>query len=91
MGELNIIPLLIAIVASLGVGFFIGQILSKRKADGQEKQLKDREASLNQREATVKEKANIIIKDAKSQAESIKKEKIYEAKEKYLKLKILGV
>ncbi|MEM8967464.1 MAG: ribonuclease Y [Bacteroidota bacterium] len=87
MGELNIIPLLIAIVASLGVGFFIGQILSKRKADGQEKQLKDREASLNQREATVKEKANIIIKDAKSQAESIKKEKIYEAKEKFLKLK----
>ncbi|MEM6843013.1 MAG: ribonuclease Y [Bacteroidota bacterium] len=87
MGESNIILLLIAIVASLGVGFFIGQMLSKRKANSQEKQLKDREVSLSQREATIKEKANIIIKDAKIQAESLKKEKIYEAKEKFLKLK----
>ncbi len=87
MGELNIIPLLITIIASLGAGIFIGSLLSKRKSDTQENQLKDREAALQQQETTTQAKADIIIKDAKSKAEAIKKDKIHEAKEKFLKLK----
>lgn len=86
MGESTIV-LLIAVIASLGAGIFIGLYLSKRNVLGQEKQLKDREDSLNQRESTIKEKSESLLRDAKSQAESIKKERIYEAKEKFLKLK----
>lgn len=86
MGE-SIMILLIAVIAALGAGIFIGFYLSKRNAHGQEKQLESREKALSQREDAIEAKAETIIKDAKSQAESIKKEKIYEAKEKFLKLK----
>lgn len=86
MSESTIL-LLIAIVASLGAGVFIGLMISKRNALNQEKQFREREETLKQQQAKIDEKAASIIKDAKSQAESIKKEKIYEAKEKFLKLK----
>lgn len=86
MGE-SITILLIAVVAALGAGIFVGFYLSKRNVYGQEKQLENREEALSQREAAIEAKSETAIKDAKSQAEAIKKEKIYEAKEKFLKLK----
>ncbi len=86
MGE-SIMILLIAVIAALGAGLFIGFYLSKRNVDDQEKQLENREKAISQREAAMEAKAEMVIKDAKSQAEAIKKERIYEAKEKFLKLK----
>jgi len=86
MGE-SIITLLIAVIAALGAGLFVGFYLSKRNVNDQEKQLENREKALSEREAAIESKAETVIKDAKSQAETIKKEKIYEAKEKFLKLK----
>jgi ribonuclease Y len=83
----SIMILLIAVIAALGAGLFVGFYLSKRNVNDQEKQLENREKALSERETALEAKAETVIKDAESQAETIKKEKIYEAKEKFLKLK----
>jgi ribonucrease Y len=64
--------LLIAIVA-MGVGIFVGSLIVKQ--------------SLKKKEVDAKTKADLIIKEAGITAENIKKDKILEAKEKFLKLK----
>lgn len=58
--------LIIASIAGLGLGFFIGMVLLRK---------------------TIESRSAHIIKEAKSEAEMIKKDKILEAKEKYLQLK----
>jgi ribonucrease Y len=64
--------LLIAIVA-VGVGIFTGRLIFKQ--------------SMKKKESEAKLKADLIIKEAGITAENIKKDKILEAKEKFLKLK----
>ena len=84
MGE---ILLVVLVAAALAAGFFIGKILSRKAALEQENKLKAREETVREREEKLKEKGEQIVKEAKINAENIKKEKIYEAKEKLLKLK----
>ena len=63
----------ISIIVSLGIGFYVGKIISGK--------------DVAKHEEEAKEKAKVIIKDAHSKQEAIKKEKILEAKEKFLKMK----
>jgi ribonucrease Y len=69
----EIIYILISAIVAFGIGIFIGKSML---------------AKLNkQEEEKLKEKSQLIIKEAEITAESIKKDKILEAKEKFLKLK----
>ncbi len=65
--------IVLAIVISLGAGIVIGRILLKK--------------ALKKSEQDAGEKADLILKEARLQAEAIKNEKILEAKETMLKLK----
>ena len=71
MSELATI--LIAGLIGVGIGVFIGRMLLKKVFKRQEEEAHER--------------ARIIVKDAEMTAENIKKDRILEAKEKYLKLK----
>ncbi len=64
---------IIAAVVGLAVGFAIAKLLEKGRAN------KTLEAA--------RKEASTILKDARAEGESIKKEKIYQAKEKFLELK----
>ena len=86
MGETILLPLLAALIA-LAIGFFVGKSLSNKAASQQEDQLNAREESLRQREEKLQEEGKLIIKEAKISAENLKKEKLYEAKENFLRLK----
>lgn len=71
MGET--VTILITAIAALVVGVFIGRLLLQK---------------VNQKVAQeLAEKAKLIMKEAELTAETLKKDKILEAKEKYLKLK----
>ena len=65
--------IVISALAGISIGFLTSRFLTKRS---QKKQL-----------AEAKSQAEIILKEAELNAESIKKDRIHEAKEKYLKLK----
>ena len=71
--ELTVIAL-IATVATVLLSLLIGSLLYKRK--------------INKNEQSAKEKSKLIIKEAEMQAENLKKDKIIEAKEKLLKMKL---
>ncbi|WKN32973.1 ribonuclease Y [Porifericola rhodea] len=86
MSEMIFLLLAVAI-GSLGAGIFVGKGLANKSNLDQEKQLQSREEALKEREQKLKEEGDFIVREAKINAENIKKEKIYEAKEKYLKLK----
>lgn len=86
MGETILLPVLAALVA-LAIGFFIGKSLSNKAASEQEDQLNARAENLRQREEKLQEEGKLIIKEAKISAENLKKEKLYEAKENFLRLK----
>ncbi|MEP0368837.1 MAG: ribonuclease Y [Cyclobacteriaceae bacterium] len=60
-------------IVSIGIGVGIDRILLKR--------------SVNKKIAEAEEQKKLILKDAEVTAESIKKDRIHEAKEKFLKLK----
>ncbi len=64
---------LISTVLTIGLSFLIGTLLYKRKLRKNQRQLQ--------------EKAGLIIKEAEMQAENLKKDRILEAKEKFLKMK----
>ena len=64
---------IIIAIATLVAGFFIAKVLEKRKASSTLK--------------NVKEQASAIIKEAQIEAEGIKKDKILQAKEKFIELK----
>jgi len=65
--------MIVGILGGLAGGFFIGQSLLKK-------------SSRNQEEEAIR-KADIILRDAKSNADSIKRDRQLEAKEYFLKLK----
>jgi ribonucrease Y len=67
------ILILITAIAALGIGFLAGRFLLQKL--------------YKQEEEKSKEKAQLIIKEAQITAENVKREKILEAKEKYLRLK----
>ncbi len=69
----NIVIIIIAAVAGLAVGFIIAKMLEKSNASQVLKSAKKNAAS--------------IIKEAKSDAEALKKDKILQAKEKFIELK----
>ncbi|MCC5919523.1 MAG: ribonuclease Y [Cyclobacteriaceae bacterium] len=69
----EIIIFISALVLGGAIGFFVGRSLLKK--------------IYTQMEEEAKEKARLLIKEAEITSESIKKERIVEAKEKYLKLK----
>ena len=69
----NILIMLVAIVVGVGIGYFIAKMIEKN-------------ASTNMLSLAKKDAAS-IIKDAKLEAENIKKDKILQAKEKFLEMK----
>lgn len=71
MGELTYI-ILTAIIA-LGIGVVIGRVLFQKV--------------VNKIEEDAREKAKLILKEAELQGETIKKDRIIEAKEKFLKMR----
>ncbi|BDD05937.1 ribonuclease Y [Aureibacter tunicatorum] len=64
---------LITLIVGVGVGVSIGRYLLRQ--------------IFKKQELDAQEKADLMIKEARTSAESIKKDKIHEAKEKYLQLK----
>jgi ribonuclease Y len=68
-----IIIILLAIISSILIALLIGSYLYKRR--------------LKKNQVANEEKARLIIKEAELQAENIKKDRILEAKEKFLKMK----
>ena len=71
MGDVVVIAIVAAV--ALAIGTFIGRILLKSTIAKYEKEAKD--------------KASLIVKEAEINGETIKKDKILEAKERFLKLK----
>ena len=75
--ELTIMELTIVALASLVItiilSIVIGNMLYKRR--------------LKKNEGDAEEKAKLIVREAELQAENIKKDRILEAKEKFLKMK----
>ncbi|TVZ54841.1 ribonuclease Y [Lutibacter sp. Hel_I_33_5] len=67
------LPIIVGILIGLVVGFIISKSLEKTKA--------------NKTISRTKKEANTILKEAKVEAESIKKDKILQAKEKFIELK----
>ena len=68
-----IIVILLAVISSILIALLIGSYLYKRR--------------LKKNQVANEEKARLIIKEAELQAENIKKDRILEAKEKFLKMK----
>jgi len=64
---------LTGVVLTIGLSFLIGTLLYKRK--------------LNKTKRQLQEKAELILKEAELQADTLKKDRILEAKEKFLKMK----
>lgn len=73
MDSTSIIVIIAVFIIALFVGFSIAKVLEKKNAS---------KIILN-----AQSEADILLKNAKNDAENIKKEKIYQAKEKFLELK----
>lgn len=73
MDSTSIIVIIAVFIIALFVGFSIAKVLEKKNAS---------KIILNAQSET-----DILLKNAKNEAENIKKEKIYQAKEKFLELK----
>ena len=69
-----VIIVAIAVVATVLLSLLIGSLLYKRR--------------IKKNEQTAGEKAKLIVKEAELQAENIKKDRILEAKEKLMKMKL---
>jgi ribonucrease Y len=74
---ISLVVLLLGIVLAAAAGIALGTFLGRRSVS----------AISNQREAEAEERAATILKNAELQAETLKKDRMLEAKEKYLKLK----
>jgi len=70
---MEIIIYIILAASGIGAGFFISKILLKK--------------DLNRKQEEAKDKVDLILKEAEFKAESLKKDKMLEAKEHYFKLK----
>ena len=66
-------PIIIGVIAGIAIGFFIAKLLEKNKA--------------SQILKNAKKQVSNIIKEAKLEAETLKKDKILQAKEKFIELK----
>ncbi len=73
MENYNYVYLVLCTLLGLGIGLFIGRSMLK--------------AVYKKQEEEAEEKAKLIVKEAELTAENLKKDRILEAKEKYLKLK----
>ncbi len=73
MENYNYVYLVLCTLLGLGIGLFIGRSMLKKVYKRQEEE--------------AEEKAKLIVKEAELTAENLKKDRILEAKEKYLKLK----
>ncbi len=73
MSSTSIIVIIAVFIIALVIGFAIAKVLEKKNAS---------KIILN-----AQNEADIVLKNAKNEAENIKKEKIYQAKEKFLELK----
>lgn len=73
MDSTSIIVIIAVFIIALFVGFSIAKVIEKKNAS---------KIILN-----AQSEADILLKNAKNEAENIKKEKIYQAKEKFLELK----
>lgn len=82
-----IIYIALAAVIGAALGFGLCKLMLNKGFLKEKKDLEAREADVQERERKQQEEADMILKQAKIDAENIKKERIYEAKEKYLKLK----
>lgn len=69
----DIIYILLTAIVALGVGVFLGRSMLQKV--------------YRQQEEEARQRAKTIIREAEANAESLKKDRILEAKEKYLKLK----
>jgi ribonuclease Y len=69
----NYVYLVLCTLLGIGIGLFIGRSMLKKVYKKQEEE--------------AEEKAKLIVKEAELTAENLKKDRILEAKEKYLKLK----
>ncbi|PKV63459.1 ribonuclease Y [Pontibacter ramchanderi] len=69
----DILVILITAIVALGVGVYIGRVMLQKV--------------YKQQEEAARQKAKSIIREAEINAESIKKDRMLEAKEKFLKLK----
>lgn len=67
------IPMLLTDLVALGIGVFVGKLIFKKSFDKLETEAQGR--------------ADVIVKNAELTAENIKKDRVLEAKEKYLRLK----
>jgi ribonucrease Y len=81
------IYVIIAVLLSVPLGYFIGSRKSNKDHSEKEAELRDRERSIEQKAEKAKEQAEFILKEAKVAAENLKREKEFEAKEKFLTLK----
>ncbi|MDN3594603.1 ribonuclease Y [Zunongwangia endophytica] len=70
---MEIVLAIVGIIVGIGIGFAVAKSLEKKKASATIKEAQDKAAG--------------IVKEAKSEAESIKKDKILQAKEKFIELK----
>lgn len=70
---MDIITIVISAVVGIAIGFFIAKLLERNNA--------------SQLMLRAKKSASSMLKEAKSEAETIKKDKILQAKEKFLELK----
>lgn len=68
-----ILPIILGVIGGLVIGYLIAKALEKSKAN---KLLKN-----------TKKEASAILRDAKTEAEALKKDKILQAKEKFIELK----
>lgn len=80
----TIIITIIATVAALAIGFFIGKTIYQQAARQEEERAK--KAARAEEERARKEAAR-IIEEASKQGENIKKDRLFEAKEKFLQMK----
>ncbi|HXH18571.1 MAG TPA: Rnase Y domain-containing protein, partial [Chitinophagales bacterium] len=80
----TILVIAAAAVAALAIGFFIGKVIYQRAAQQEEERAK-KAARLEEERA--KKEAARIIEEATKQGESIKRDRLLEAKEKFLHLK----
>ncbi|CAM3391922.1 Ribonuclease Y [Aequorivita lipolytica] len=71
--KMDIITIVISVIVGIAIGFFIAKILERNNA--------------SRLILRAKKSASSILKEAKSEAETIKKDKILQAKEKFLELK----
>ena len=70
---MEIVYIIVGLVVGLGIGVFLGRSLLKKV--------------FAKEEQDAREKAKLILREAEINAENIKKERMLESKEKFLKLK----